>query len=205
MRIGLNTGLVVVGKIGDDLRMDYTAVGDTTNVAARMQQLAQPSTVVVSETTYKLIAGFFETRDLGVQAVKGHTPMPVFQVLRSRSYRARLDVAVEQGLTPLIGRERELSLLHELFQQVKAGHGQVVLAAGEAGIGKSRLLLELRRALEQAGEEVTWLEGRCISFGRSWRARCCHDGPVSAPPTDIRGVTGAHPTQHQSAPGYLGV
>ncbi|MBI3246574.1 MAG: AAA family ATPase [Deltaproteobacteria bacterium] len=167
MRIGLNTGLVVVGKIGDDLRMDYTAVGDTTNVAARMQQLAQPSTVVVSETTYKLIAGFFETLDLGVQQVKGHTPMPVFQVLRSRSYRARLDVAVERGLTPLIGRERELSLLRELFQQVKAGHGQVALVAGEAGIGKSRLLLELHRALTQAGEEVTWLEGRCISFGQS--------------------------------------
>jgi class 3 adenylate cyclase/tetratricopeptide (TPR) repeat protein len=167
MRIGLNTGLVVVGKIGDDLRMDYTAVGDTTNVAARMQQLARPSTVVVSETTYKLIEGFFETQDLGEQQVKGHTPVRVFEVLRSRSYRARLDVAVERGLTPLIGRERELSLLRELFQQVKAGPGQVALVAGEAGIGKSRLLLELHRALERGGEKVTWLEGRCVSFGQS--------------------------------------
>lgn len=167
MRIGLNTGLVVVGKIGDDLRIDYTAVGDTTNVAARMQQLARPGSVVASEATHKLVAGFFETLDLGEQQVKGHMPVRVFEVLRSRSYRARLDVAVERGLTPLIGRERELSLLRKLFQQVKAGHGQVALVAGEAGIGKSRLLLELRRALEHASEAVTWLEGRCISFGQS--------------------------------------
>lgn len=90
MRIGLNTGLVVVGKIGDDLRMDYTAVGDTTNLAARMQQLARPGSVVVSGATHKLITGFFETLDLGDQQVKGHTPVPVFEVLRPRGRRARL-------------------------------------------------------------------------------------------------------------------
>lgn len=167
MRIGLNTGLVVVGKIGDDLRMDYTAVGDTTNVAARMQQLARPGSVVVSEATHKLIDGFFDMLDLGVQQVKGHTPVQTFEVLRPRNRRARLDVAVERGLTPLIGREREFSFLCDTFQQAKTGHGQVVLLTGEAGIGKSRLLLELRRALEHAGEQVTWLEGRCISFGQS--------------------------------------
>jgi class 3 adenylate cyclase/tetratricopeptide (TPR) repeat protein len=167
MRIGLNTGLVVVGKIGDDLRMDYTAVGDTTNVAARMQQLARPGSVVVSEATHKLIEGFFETLDLGEQQVKGHTPMRAFEVLRTRGRRARLDVAVERGLTPLVGRERELATLLDLFHAAKSGHGQVALMVGEAGIGKSRLLLELRRALEQAKEEVTWLEGRCISFGQS--------------------------------------
>ena len=167
MRIGLNTGLVVVGKIGDDLRMDYTAVGDTTNVAARMQQLARLGSVVVSEATHKLIEGFFETLDLGEQQVKGHTPVRAFEVLRPRGRRARLDVAVERGLTPLIGRERELATLLDLFREVKAGRSQVVLVTGEAGIGKSRLLLELRRALVQAGEDVTWLEGRCISFGQS--------------------------------------
>jgi class 3 adenylate cyclase len=167
MRIGLNTGLVVVGKIGDDLRMDYTAVGDTTNVASRLQHLARPGSVVVSEATQKLIAGFFETIDLGALEVKGHTPVRAFEVVRPRGRRARLDVAAERGLTPLVGRERELSTLLDLFQQAKAGHGQVVLVAGEAGIGKSRLLLELRRALAQAGEEVTWLEGRCISFGQA--------------------------------------
>jgi predicted ATPase/class 3 adenylate cyclase len=167
MRIGLNTGLVVVGKIGDDLRMDYTAVGDTTNVAARMQQLARPGSVVVSEATHKLIEGFFDTLDLGEQQVKRHTLVRAFEVLRPRSRRTRLDVAGERGLTPLIGRERELAILRELFQQVKTGHGQVALVAGEAGIGKSRLLLELRRALAQTGEDITWLEGRCISFGQS--------------------------------------
>jgi class 3 adenylate cyclase/tetratricopeptide (TPR) repeat protein len=167
MRIGLNTGLVVVGKIGDDLRMDYTAVGDTTNLAARMQQLARPGSVVVTEATHKLIAGFFETLDLGEVLVKGHTPVHAFEVLRPRGRRTRLDAAAERGLTPLVGRARELATLLDLFREVKTGRGQVVLVTGEAGIGKSRLLLELRRALAQAGEEITWLEGRCISFGQS--------------------------------------
>ena len=167
MRIGLNTGLVVVGKIGDDLRMDYTAVGDTTNVAARMQQLARPGSVVVSEANHKLIEGFFESVDLGELQPKGHSPVRAFEVLRPRGHRARLDVAVERGLTPLIGREHELATLLDLFRVVKAGRGQVVLVTGEAGIGKSRLLLEFRRALAQAKEEVTWLEGRRISFGQS--------------------------------------
>src|SRR5207344_142304 len=106
MRIGLNTGLVVVGKIGDDLRMDYTAVGDTTNLAARMQQLARPGSVVVSEATHKLIAGFFETLDLGEIAVKGRAPAHAFEVVRARVRRSRLAAAVERGLTPLVGRSR---------------------------------------------------------------------------------------------------
>src|SRR5262249_37122042 len=117
MRTGLNTGLVVVGKIGDDLRMDYTAVGDTTNLAARMQQLARPGSVVVSEATHKLVTGFFETLDLGEVQVKGHTPVRAFEVLRPRGHRTRLDVVAERGLTPLVGSERELATLRDLFQQ----------------------------------------------------------------------------------------
>src|SRR5215468_1568934 len=167
IRMGLNTGLVVVGKIGDDLRMDYTAVGDTTNLAARMQQMARPGSVLVSEATYRAIGGFFETLDLGEMPVKGHTPVRAFEVLRPRGRRMRFDVAVERGLTPLVGRERKLGLLLDGFSEVKAGRGQVVFITGEAGIGKSRLLLECRRALTAAGEVVTWLEGRCISFGES--------------------------------------
>src|SRR5207302_5712748 len=97
MRVGLNTGPVVVGRIGDDLRMDYTAVGDTTNLAARMQQIARPGSIVVSESAHRLIAGYFETLDLGETPVKGHAPVRVFEVLRHRGRRARLDVAAERG------------------------------------------------------------------------------------------------------------
>ncbi len=167
MRIGINTGLVVVGKSGDDLRMDYTAVGDTTNLAARLQQNARPGSVVISDATHRLVAGFFETLDLGEMPVRGRAPARAFEVLRPRGRRARLDMAIERGLTPLIGRERELATLLDRFGEVKAGRGQVVFIAGEAGIGKSRLVLEFRQALAAAGEAATWLEGRCISFGQS--------------------------------------
>jgi predicted ATPase len=167
MRIGINTGPVVVGKIGDDLRIDYTAVGDTTNLAARLQQMAQPGNVVISAATHQHMAGFFETRDLGELPVKGRAPVRAFEVLQPRISRSRFDVAVERGLTPLVGRERELATLRERFREVKAGRGQVVGIAGEAGMGKSRLVLEFRRALAQASEAVTWLEGHCISFGQA--------------------------------------
>ena len=156
LRVGMNTGPVVVGKIGDDLRMDYTAVGDTTNLAARLQQIARPGSIVVSETAHRLIAGYFETLDLGETPVKGHAPVRVFEVLRHRGRRARLDVAAERGLTPLVGRGRELATLRDLFQEVAGGRGQVAFLAGEAGIGKSRLLYELRRALVESGAPVTW-------------------------------------------------
>jgi class 3 adenylate cyclase/tetratricopeptide (TPR) repeat protein len=167
MRIGLNTGPVVVGKIGDDLRMDYTAVGDTTNLAARLQQNARPGSVVVSAATQAAIAGFFETLDLGELAMKGRAPVHAFEVLRARARRSRLDAAVERGLTPLVGRGREVEALLERFAQVKRGHGQVVSLAGDAGIGKSRLLLEFRRAVMGTDERATWLEGQCVSFGQS--------------------------------------
>jgi class 3 adenylate cyclase/tetratricopeptide (TPR) repeat protein len=167
MRIGLNTGPVVVGRIGDDLRMDYTAVGDTTNVAARLQQAARPGGVLAGDATLRAIDGFFETLDLGEQPVKGHAPVRAHEVLRPRGRRSRLDAAIERGLTPFIGRERELDTLRDRFRQARAGRGQVVFVAGEAGIGKSRLLLEFRRELAEAGEDATWLEGQCVSFGSS--------------------------------------
>src|SRR5437867_11695939 len=167
MRIGLNTGPVVVGSIGDDLRMDYTAVGDTTNLAARMQAAARPGSVLVTEATHNALVGYFETLDLGEMAVKGHSPVRAFEVLRPRGRRSRLDVAAERGLTPLVGRERELETLLDRFAEVKNGRGQMVSLVGDAGIGKSRLLFEFRRALAEAGEEVAWLEGQCVSFGQS--------------------------------------
>ncbi|HKW95157.1 MAG TPA: adenylate/guanylate cyclase domain-containing protein, partial [Methylomirabilota bacterium] len=167
MRIGLNTGPVVVGRIGDDLRMDYTAVGDTTNLAARMQQTAEAGTVVVTEATHRAVEGFFETRDLGRLAVKGHEAVRAFQVQRSRGARSRIEVGSDRGLTPFVGRERELALLLDRFREAAAGHGQVVFVAGEAGIGKSRLLHELRHALDEQALPATWLEGQCVSFGQS--------------------------------------
>ena len=167
MRIGLNTGPVVVGRIGDDLRMDYTAVGDTTNVAARMQQAARPGSVLVSESTLRAIGGFFETLNLGELAVKGRAAVHAHEVLRPRGRRSRLDAAIERGLTPLVGRARELDLLRELFREAKSGRGQVVFVAGDAGIGKSRLILEFRRGLAETGEDATWLEGQCVSFGQA--------------------------------------
>src|SRR5262245_41639476 len=167
MRIGLNTGPVVVGRIGDDLRMDYTAVGDTTNLAARMQQNARPGSVLVTEATHKAVGGFFETLDMGPLAVKGRAPVQAFEVLRPRGRRTRLDVAAERGLTPLVGRARELEVLVGLFNQVKNGRGQVTFLVGDAGIGKSRLLLEFRRTLVEREEDVTWIEGQCVSFGQS--------------------------------------
>src|SRR5262249_4165222 len=167
MRIGLNTGPVVVGKIRDDLRMDYTEVGDRTNVAARLQQSARPGSVLAGASTHRLIGGYFETLDLGELSVKGHAPVRAFEIVRARGRKARLDVATERGLTPLVGRDREIATLMEMFVRVREGRGQVVFVAGEAGIGKSRLLLEFHRRLAAAGEPTTWLEGRCISFGQS--------------------------------------
>jgi class 3 adenylate cyclase/tetratricopeptide (TPR) repeat protein len=168
MRIGINTGTVVVGRIGDDLRMDYTAEGDTTNVASRLESLCPPGSVLVSESTHRAIEGFFETRDLGELRVKGHEALVhAYEVVRARGRQARVEIAAERGLTPLVGRERDVAHLEDLFRQVKSDGGQVVFVVGEAGIGKSRLVYELRRRLAEAGERATLLEGRCVSFGQS--------------------------------------
>jgi class 3 adenylate cyclase/tetratricopeptide (TPR) repeat protein len=165
MRQGLNTGLVVVGSIGDDLRMDYTAAGDTTNVAARLQQTAQPGSIVIAEPTYRLTAGYFNIRPLAQLRLKGREePVPVWEVVQAREPRSRLEVEAERGLTVLIGREREMAALWDCFEKARARQGQMVFIVGEPGIGKSRLVHELRR---RVGDQAGWLEGRCISFGRS--------------------------------------
>ena len=162
-RQGLNTGLVVVGSIGGDLRMDYTAVGDTTNVAARLQQAGEPGRVTISEATHRLVAGYFETRKMGDIHLKGKAePVAAWEVLRAHETRTRLEVESERGLAPFVGRERELGVLLDAFARAGAGQGQVAFLVGEAGIGKSRLLLELRR---QVGEQAVWQEGHCLSFG----------------------------------------
>jgi class 3 adenylate cyclase/tetratricopeptide (TPR) repeat protein len=166
LRLGLNTGLVVVGRIGDDLRMDYTAVGDTTHLASRVQGLAEPGTIFITEATHRLVEGYVRSEALGPVPVKGRSePVHVHRVIGRRRRRTRLEVSVERGLTELIGRERELAALRECLARARAGRGQVVGIVGEPGVGKSRLLYELRRSLE--GERVTWLEGHCVAYGQT--------------------------------------
>ena len=164
MRIGIHSGLVVVGRIGNDLRMDYTAVGDTTHLAARLQTAAAPGSVLVSETTARGIDRFFELRDLGPVELKGLSrPRRVFEVVGETELESRTAARPELALTPLAGRERELSLLREAFESARDGRGRVVLLVGEAGLGKSRLLYEFRRRL--GDEPHLFGEGRCASFG----------------------------------------
>jgi class 3 adenylate cyclase/tetratricopeptide (TPR) repeat protein len=166
LRLGLNTGPVVVGRIGDDLRMDYTAVGDTTNVAARLQSLAEPGTILIGEATQRLVAGYIRSEAQGPEQVKGRSqPVPVYKVIGRRQGRSRLQVSIERGLTPLVGREQEINLLHDCLARAKAGRGQVVGIVGEPGIGKSRLLYEFRKSLE--GERLVWLEGHCVAYGQN--------------------------------------
>jgi class 3 adenylate cyclase/tetratricopeptide (TPR) repeat protein len=163
-RIGLNTGPVVVGTVADDLRMDFTAIGDTVNLAARMEQNAEPGTVLISEPTHRAVADFFDCEALGDLALKGKAePAPAWRVVRDKGMRTRFQAAAERGLSPLVGRDRELAVLIEQAERAAGREGRVVFIAGEAGIGKSRLLLELRRRL--GTESFRWLEGRCVSYG----------------------------------------
>jgi len=165
MRIGLNTGLVVVGRIGDDLTMDYTAVGDTVNLASRMQTMAEPGTVQTTENTYRLTKGFFEFQPLGEVQVKGkEEPVKAYRVLGLGSASTRLGAAVMRGLTPFIGREREMELVMDAYERAKAGRGQAISLVGEAGVGKSRFLYEFRKTA--ATQDVTFIEGRCLSYGK---------------------------------------
>jgi tetratricopeptide (TPR) repeat protein len=166
MRIGLNSGTVVVGAIGDDLRMDYTAMGDTTNLAARLETAAGPGSVLVSESTLRLSREFFEFAPLEPLQVKGkQEPVEAYQLLRPTEVDTRIGASVARGLTRFVGRSREMGTLTEAFEKVRSGEGQVVGIVGEAGVGKSRLLLEFRSLLPQDG--YTHLEGQCLHYGGS--------------------------------------
>jgi class 3 adenylate cyclase/tetratricopeptide (TPR) repeat protein len=166
VRLGLNSGLVVVGRIGDDLRMDYTAVGDTTHLAARMQSLAEPGAILITEATHQLVEGYIRSEPVGPVQVRGRSePVQVYKVTGRRRRRGRLEVRAEQGLTPLVGRHREPPLLRDCLARANAGRGQVVGIVGEAGVGKSRLLHEFRKSLERG--QVTWLEGHCAAYHES--------------------------------------
>ena len=164
MRMGLNSGPVVVGSIGDDLRVDYTAIGDTTNLASRMETMARPGTVFVSGHTQKLALNFFQFEPLGKVSVKGKEELQeAYELIRPSEVKTRIEAAAAKGLTKFVGRKNSTAVLMEAYEKVQSGAGQVVGVVGEAGVGKSRLLLEFRNRLLQ--EEFTYLEGRCIHFG----------------------------------------
>jgi class 3 adenylate cyclase/predicted ATPase len=164
VRLGIHTGLVVVGEVGGGTRQEQLALGETPNLAARLQGIAAPNTLVVSATTFQLLGGFFACQPLGTPPLKGLAqPLVVYRVLYESMARSRLEAAGSTGWTPLVGREQEIGLLRERLAQVKEGLGQVVLLSGEAGIGKSRLVQVLEEHV--ASEPQAWLTPcQCLPY-----------------------------------------
>jgi class 3 adenylate cyclase/predicted ATPase len=163
IRVGIHTGLVVVGEVGEGGRRERLALGEVPNVAARLQGLAAPNTVAISATSYHLVQGYFACHDLGVQRLRGvATPLQVYRVMRESGARGRLDAARPRGLTPLVGRGAEVALLLDRWEQARDGLGQIVLLSGEGGIGKSRLVQVLKDHIATAPH--TRLECRCSPY-----------------------------------------
>ncbi len=164
LRLGLNSGLVIVTSIGDDLRMDYTALGDTINLASRMESMASAGSILVSKYTQSAARDFFTFKSRGTLAVKGRNqPIEAFELIGTGAVDTRLAAAIAHGLTRFVGREREVGGLNRALEKVESGVGQVIGLVGEAGVGKSRLVLEFRRTLE--GRPCLYLEGHCLHFG----------------------------------------
>lgn len=184
VRVGINTGTVVVGEIGSDLRVEYTAIGDAVNLAERVEGAAQPGTILISANTYRLVQSLFHFRPLGPIQVKGRKkPVQLYQVLGPRPGRAKAR-GLEGLSSPLVGRDAEQAVLWDCVERLLAGEGRVVFVVGEAGIGKSRLIAELRSRVLDHVSEVTpvltsdtgprtlyWIEGRCLSYRQSFSYR----------------------------------
>ena len=176
IRAGINSGPVVVGNVGTDLRYEYTALGDAMNVAARMQAAAEPGSVLITASTHRLVADAFEAEDIGEIAVKGKTErVHAYRVVAPKAIPGRRRGLERAGLeSPMVGRDSQLETLQSLYGVVQAGRSRVAFLVGEPGIGKSRLLAEFRRwvtdearAEAARGASSTWLEGRCVSYGRN--------------------------------------
>lgn len=166
LRIGIHTGQVVVGDMGAGERHEQLALGETPNIAARLQAVAKANTVVMSAAVYRLVEGFFECQTLGPHALKGKTtPISVYQVMGEEGAQSRFEVALESGLSPLVGRTEELAFLRQRWETARVREGQVVLLGGEPGIGKSRLVQELKEQVAKAGEARR--EFRCSSYARN--------------------------------------
>ena len=188
LRVGIHTGLVVMGEVGAGARQEQLALGQTPNLASRIQDLAAPDTVVISAATHRLVAGYFFCDALGVYDLQGMVqPVTVYRVLQDSGAQSRLDVVPTHGFTPLIGREAEIALLRERWSQVQEGVGQVILLSGEAGIGKSRLVHVLKDHVAQTSH--TLLESRCSPYAQNaaWHPisallpRLLHGSPTDSP------------------------
>ncbi len=166
MRIGLNSGLAVVGSIGDDLRVDYTAIGDTTNLAARVEHAAKPGEIWMSQETCNIIRGFFREESAGEILLKGKAqPQHLYRLISDLpDMRTRFAVGLSRGMTDLVGRRPEMEVLQSAYERVKGGEAKVVGVVGEPGVGKSRLVYEFQKVL---GVEGTFLTGFCVPYGRN--------------------------------------
>jgi class 3 adenylate cyclase/predicted ATPase len=166
IRVGLNSGEVVVRSIGSDLKMDYTAVGQTTHLAARMEQMATPGTILMTPDTLRLAEGYVQVEVLGPVIVKGFTgPIEVFEITGAGPVRSRLQAAAWRGLTPFVGRDPETEQLQKALEQARSGHGQVVGVVGEPGVGKSRLFFEFIHSHRTQGWLI--LESGSVSYGKA--------------------------------------
>jgi len=164
VRIGVHTGPVVFGPLSDRLPMDATAIGDTANVAARLQQVAEPGTVLLSEATWLPAQGFARVAPVGPLTLRGKAePVLAYRLLGVSHRRSGLREWTSARTTAFVNRAAELAILNNFYRQVENRHGQAVGVVGEAGIGKSRLLAEFRRQISD--RRVTWVEGRCVSYG----------------------------------------
>jgi class 3 adenylate cyclase/tetratricopeptide (TPR) repeat protein len=165
-RVGLNSGEVVVRAIDNDLHMDYSAIGQTVHLAARMEQLATPGSILLTSATLRLVEGLVQVHALGPIPVKGLAePVEVCELVGTSALRGRLQAAVVRGLTRFVGRQQELAALRQALEQAEAGHGQVVAVVGEAGVGKSRLVYEFLHSHHPQDWRV--LESTSVSYGRA--------------------------------------